>query len=32
MAADNAINRLHVDSTKAVGRARHELLAPFDRP
>jgi len=32
MAADSVINRLHVDSTKAVGRARHELLAPFDRP
>ncbi len=32
MAADNAIHRLHVDRTDAVGRARHNVLAPFDRP
>ncbi len=32
MAADNAIQRLHVDRTEAVGRARHDVLAPFDRP
>ena len=31
MAADNAIHRLHVDSTEAVGRARHNVVAPFDR-
>lgn len=31
MAADNAINRLHVDRAEAVGRARHDVVAPFDR-
>jgi ectoine hydroxylase-related dioxygenase (phytanoyl-CoA dioxygenase family) len=31
MAADNAINRLHVDRAEVVGRARHDVLAPFDR-
>jgi len=31
MAADNAIERLHVDHAEAVGRARHDVVAPFDR-